>query len=67
MPDNELFMIEFVDIDIPDEARVFSSFRCAKCGELVSEYRLRVENGSLICIPCFEDIHWNEVKYKLLT
>jgi formylmethanofuran dehydrogenase subunit E len=67
MPDKELFMIEFVDIDIPDEARVFSSFRCAKCGELVSEHRLRVENGSLICIPCFEDIHWNEVKNKLLT
>jgi formylmethanofuran dehydrogenase subunit E len=67
MQDKELFIIEFVDIDIPDEARVFSSFRCAKCGELVSEHRLRVENGALICIPCFEDIHWNELKYKLLT
>jgi formylmethanofuran dehydrogenase subunit E len=60
-------MVEFVDIDIPDETCVFSSFRCAKCGELVSEHRLLVENGSLICIPCFEDIHWNELKYKSLT
>ena len=67
MPDKELFMIEFVDIDIPDEARVFRSVRCAKCGELVAEFRLRVENGVLVCIPCFQDIHWNELKYKLLT
>ena len=55
MADNELFMIEFVDMDIPDEARIFRSLRCAKCGELVAEHRLRVENGVMICIPCFED------------
>ena len=67
MPDKELFMVEFVDIDIPDEARIFRTIRCAKCGELVSEHKLRVENGSLVCIPCFEDIHWNDLKSKFLT
>jgi len=45
-----------VDIDIPDEARIFPSVRCPTCGELVSEHRLKVENGTFVCIPCFEDI-----------
>lgn len=55
MPDKELFKIEYVEIDIPGEARVFPSIRCAKCGELVAEHRARVENGRLVCIPCFDD------------
>lgn len=55
MPAEELFKIEHVDIDIPGEARIFSSVRCAKCGELVAEHRVRVENGLMVCIPCFKD------------
>jgi formylmethanofuran dehydrogenase subunit E len=55
LPDNELFMIELINMDIPDEAHIFRSVRCAKCGELVAEHRLRVENGNMVCIPCFED------------
>ena len=55
MPDNELFKIEHVKIDIPEEARMFPSVKCAKCGEIVAEHRARVENGNFVCIPCFED------------
>ena len=55
MLEKELFMIDFVDMDTPDEARIFRSLRCAKCGELVAENRLRVENGKIVCIPCFDD------------
>ena len=55
MPDNELFKIEHVKIDIPEEARMFPSVKCAKCGEMVAEHRARVENGKIVCIPCFED------------
>ncbi len=55
LPDNELFKIEHVKIDIPEEARMFPSVKCAKCGEMVAEHRARVENGNFVCIPCFED------------
>jgi len=55
MPDNELFKIEELKIDIPEEARIFQSVKCAKCGELVAEHRARVENGKFVCIPCFDD------------
>lgn len=55
MPDDELFKIEHVEIEIPEEARMFPSVKCAKCGEMVAEHRARVENGKFVCIPCFED------------
>jgi len=55
MLDNELFKIEHVKIEIPEEARIFKSVKCAKCGEMVAEHRARVENGNFVCIPCFED------------
>jgi len=45
MPDDELFKIEHVKIEIPEEARIFQSIKCAKCGELVAEHRARVKNG----------------------
>ena len=55
MSDEDLFKIERIKVDIPEEARIFQSIRCAKCGELVAEHRARVENGELVCIPCFDE------------
>jgi len=55
VPDEELFKIENVKIEIPIEARIFKSIKCAKCGELVAEHRARIENGKTVCIPCFND------------
>lgn len=55
MPYDELFKMERVEIEIPEEARIFQSVKCAKCGELVAEHRARVEKGNFVCIPCFED------------
>ncbi|OEC86377.1 MULTISPECIES: FmdE family protein [Methanobacterium] len=55
MPDAKLFKIEHVKIEIPEEARIFQSVKCAKCGEMVAEHRARVENGKIVCIPCFND------------
>jgi formylmethanofuran dehydrogenase subunit E len=54
-PAHDLFKIEHVEIEIPEEARIFQSVKCAKCGELVAEHRARVEKGNFVCIPCFED------------
>jgi len=55
IPAKELFKIEHVEIEIPQEARIFPSVKCTKCGEMVAEHRARVENGNFVCIPCFED------------
>lgn len=55
VPDDELFKIEHVKIEIPEEARIFKSIKCANCGELVAEHRARIENGKIVCIPCFND------------
>lgn len=59
MPADELFKIEYVDIEIPEKARIFGSVKCSKCGELVAEHRSRVENADFVCIPCFDDYSRN--------
>ena len=59
MPEDELFKIEYVDIEIPEKARIFGSVQCSKCGELVAEHRARVENSEFVCIPCFDDYSRN--------
>jgi formylmethanofuran dehydrogenase subunit E len=59
MAENDLFHIEYVELDIPEKARIFNSLKCTKCGELVAEHRARIENGEIVCIPCFEDYSRN--------
>ena len=54
-PADEYFKVEKVDIEFPEEARIFKSIYCAKCGEPVAEHRTRVENGKMVCIPCFNE------------
>jgi formylmethanofuran dehydrogenase subunit E len=54
-PAEDLFKVERVELEFPEEARIFKSIRCAKCGETVSEHRARVENGEMVCIPCFKE------------
>jgi len=55
IPANDLFKVENVDMEFPEEARIFKSIHCAKCGEPVAEHRARVENGEIVCMPCFND------------
>lgn len=54
-PVEEMFDIKFVDAKIPVKARIFNSIKCAKCGEMMAESRARVQNGEIVCIPCFEE------------
>lgn len=55
MPQDELFKVEHIKMKVPEEARIYKSVKCAKCEEPVSEHRARVEEGKIVCIPCFED------------
>lgn len=53
MPANEFCKVEIIDFQFPGKARIFNSVRCEKCGEYVMEARARVEDGKMVCIPCF--------------
>jgi formylmethanofuran dehydrogenase subunit E len=55
MPAAEIFTIRSVSEKPPEEARIFSSVPCARCGELVSESRARICKGKVVCIPCSEE------------
>ncbi len=55
IPTQELFKVESVELEFPEEARIFKSIYCAKCGEPVAEHRARVENGEIVCLPCFNN------------
>ena len=56
IPNNKMFHVEHVEVELPEKAKICKSVKCSKCGEMVSEHRSRVRNGEIICIPCFEDI-----------
>lgn len=52
--DSELLKITRVKIALPSEARIYLSIRCGMCGEKTAEPKVRVKEGRLLCIPCFE-------------
>jgi formylmethanofuran dehydrogenase subunit E len=55
MPEEDLFNVTHIKMaDVPKKARIFRSVMCQKCGESVSEHRVRLENGEKVCIPCSE-------------
>jgi formylmethanofuran dehydrogenase subunit E len=53
LPDDKIFDIEHIKVEIPHKARMFKSIRCESCGEMVSEHRIKLKNGKKFCIPCF--------------
>lgn len=54
--DEELFKIAFPKIKLPKEAEIYPSIKCDICHEKTMEPRLRIKNGKMVCIPCFEKI-----------
>jgi formylmethanofuran dehydrogenase subunit E len=54
-PEEEMFSVSTVHVDIPERARLFQSVTCGVCGESVAESRARVQDGKIVCIPCFEE------------
>jgi formylmethanofuran dehydrogenase subunit E len=52
LPDEEVFDIKRVTVEVPAYARIFASVRCSVCGENVMEPRVRMKDGKSVCIPC---------------
>lgn len=52
VPDDEVFDIQRMNIEVPAYARIFGNAKCAVCGENTMESRARMQEGKPICIPC---------------
>ncbi len=53
-PLESLFDLREPDFPMPERARLFSSAPCARCGEMTAEPWLRVKNGEILCLDCYE-------------
>lgn len=51
--EEELFKMTRKKMELPHEARIYPSVRCALCEEKVMEPRARLKDGNIVCIPCF--------------
>ena len=52
VPADELFTVQHLRIDVPAQAPIFASVRCALCGETIMESRARLKDGQPVCITC---------------
>ena len=52
--EGELFAITGGNEALPPEAEIYQSMRCAACSEKVAEPKVRLRDGRMLCIPCFE-------------
>ncbi|MGB9777666.1 MAG: FmdE family protein [Anaerolineae bacterium] len=58
LPEEEVFAVQHLQVQVPPRSRIFASVRCAVCGESVMETRARVKNGQYVCIPCAGDEYY---------
>jgi formylmethanofuran dehydrogenase subunit E len=54
--DEELFKVKKGKMDLPEEAKIYPSLRCSRCGEKVMEPRARIKDSKIACIPCYETL-----------
>jgi formylmethanofuran dehydrogenase subunit E len=52
LPDEEVFDIKRVTVDVPAYAPIFASARCSVCGENIMETRVGIKEGLPICLAC---------------
>jgi formylmethanofuran dehydrogenase subunit E len=58
LPDEEVFDIRRMTIEIPAYARIFANVKCCVCGENIMEPRARIKDGKPICIPCSDQRYY---------
>jgi formylmethanofuran dehydrogenase subunit E len=54
-PVDELFTYAEIEIELPENARRFSSVPCEICGESAPEHKIRLQDGKRVCIGCFKE------------
>ena len=53
-PYTDLFDISKPSYALPEQARLFNSRLCSKCGEETAEYALRFQNRKPVCLDCYD-------------
>ena len=53
MPEQELFAVRPVQVELPAPAQVFTTVPCQQCGEGVMEPRAHLQDGKVVCGDCF--------------
>lgn len=53
-PLEDVFEVKEPLMDLPEKARIFNSVRCEDCGELSREDKIRLEEGRMLCLHCFQ-------------
>jgi len=56
LPEEKLLIIEHVEPEPVQKARIHESLDCVVCNEPVMETRVKLLNGKAHCIPCFEEL-----------
>jgi formylmethanofuran dehydrogenase subunit E len=56
LPEEKLLIIEHVEPEPVQKARIHESLDCVVCNEPVMETRVKLLNGEAHCIPCFEGL-----------
>jgi formylmethanofuran dehydrogenase subunit E len=54
-PVDEVFSFSKPGFSLPENARMFNSIVCEKCGEAAPEHKMRMNEGSKVCLDCFKD------------
>ncbi len=52
-PSEKVVKLEFVQMEPPKKARLFTSIPCGCCGEMVADAKTREHEEEQICMPCF--------------
>jgi formylmethanofuran dehydrogenase subunit E len=52
VPDDEVFDVKRMNVEVPAYARIFANVKCSVCGENIMEPRARMKEGKPVCIPC---------------
>ena len=58
VPEDELFTVQHLQIEVPTYAPILASVTCAICGENVMETRARVRDGKPVCMSCASAPHY---------
>jgi formylmethanofuran dehydrogenase subunit E len=59
LPLQEVFSFSTPRFEIPSQAHIFNTVICEECGEGAPEYTMRLQNGKIVCLDCFEDYQRN--------
>ncbi|MDD2443431.1 MAG: FmdE family protein [Desulfotomaculaceae bacterium] len=51
----EIFDFKKPHFSLPHKARIFTTQICGKCEEGVSEHKVRIQDGKMVCLDCFQD------------